>query len=318
MLAKKKYINPFTDFGFKKLFGSEFNKELLIDFLNQVLGDREHIFDLSYLNTEAQGRTSADRKAVFDLHCENEKGERFIIELQNVRQQFFRDRSIYYAALPLQEQAPRGGTWDYRLKAVYTIGILNFSFLDLQGPRYMREIQLMDKGTHEIFYDKLTFIYLEMPNFQKEEEELESHFDKWMYVLKNLSGLQDRPKALQEKIFERLFSAAEIAKLTPSEMRTYDASLKTLWDNYNTIETAKQEGLAKGIEEGITIGIEEGIEKGIEQGIERGIEKGIEKGMEKGAHLKALTIAREMKKEGLPVAQIVRFTGLSQEEIQKL
>jgi predicted transposase/invertase (TIGR01784 family) len=173
---------------------------------------------------------------------------------------------------------------------VYTIGILNFAFPDLGPDRYKREIQLMDKATKEIFYDKLTFIYLEMPNFRKEEQELESHFDKWMYVLKNLSRLQDRPAALQEKIFERLFSAAEIAKLTPLEMKTYDESLKTLWDNYSTLETAKQEGLDRGIEEGI----------------------------EKGAYLKAIAIAREMKKEGFTVAQVVRFTGLSREEIEEL
>ena len=294
MLPQRKYINPFTDFGFKKLFGSEFNKELLIDFLNQVLGEREHIYDLTYLNTENQGRTMADRKAVFDLHCKNEKGDYFIIELQNVGQQFFRDRSIYYASLPLQAQAPKGAAWDYRLKSVYTICILNFAFPDLQGPRYIGEIQLMDKGTFEIFYDKLTFIYLEMPNFQKKEEELENHLDKWMYVLKNLSRLQDRPRALQEKIFERLFSAAEIAQLNPSEMKAYDESLKTLWDNYSTLETAKQEGLAQGIEEGLA------------------------KGIEKGAYLKAITIAKEMKKEGLPVAQIARFTGLSQQDIEGL
>jgi predicted transposase/invertase (TIGR01784 family) len=314
MFSKERYINPFTDFGFKKLFGSEFNKELLIDFLNQVLGGREHIYELSYLNTEAQGRTVSDRKAVFDLHCQNEKGEHFIIELQNVRQQFFRDRSIYYAALPLQELAPKGAGWDYRLKSVYTICILNFAFPDIQERRYRREIQLMDTGTHEIFYDKLTFVYLEMPNFQKKEDELKNHLDKWMYVLKNLSLLQDRPRALQEKIFERLFSAAEIAQLNPSEMKAYDESLKILWDNYSTLETAKREGWAKGREEGLAKGMEEGIEQGVEQGIAQGIAQGVEK----GAYLKAVTIAKEMKKEGLPVAQIARFTGLSREDIEGL
>lgn len=298
MLPREKYINPFTDFGFKKLFGSAFNKELLIDFLNQVLAEREQIHDLTYLNTETQGRTSSDRKVVFDLHCENDRGDRFIIELQNIGQLFFRDRSIYYASLPLQEQAPRGGNWDYCLKAVYTIGILNFVLPDLQGPRYKREIRLMDQATHEIFYDKLTFIYLEMPNFQKKEDELESHFDKWMYVLKNLPRLQDRPKALQEKIFERLFSAAEIAKLTPSEMKTYDESLKTLWDNHNTLEAIKQEGLEKGLQQGL--------------------EQGLEQGLLEGAHLKAVAIAKEMKKDGLPISQIIRFTGLSQKEIEGL
>src|SRR5699024_7554902 len=145
--------------------------------------------------SEVQGRTSIDRKAFFDLYCENEKGEKFIIELQNVRQQFFKDRSIYYSTFPLQRQAPKGGSWDYHLKAVYTIGVLNFSFPDLQSDRYLREVQLMDKETFEIFYEKLTFIYLEVPKFRKEEQDLESLFDKWMYVLKNLSRLQDRPIA---------------------------------------------------------------------------------------------------------------------------
>jgi predicted transposase/invertase (TIGR01784 family) len=97
MTIREKYINPFTDFGFKKLLGSEFNKDLLIDFLNQVLGDREQIKDLTYLNTEKLGKTASDRKAVFDLYCENEKGNKFIIELQNVSQQYFKDRSVFYS-----------------------------------------------------------------------------------------------------------------------------------------------------------------------------------------------------------------------------
>ncbi len=161
MDSKERYINPFTDFGFKKLFGTEFNKELLIDFLNQVLGDRERVQDLTYLNTENLGNTTTDRKAIFDLYCENKKGEKFIIELQNVKQQYFKDRSIFYSTFPIQSQAPKGKEWDYYLKAVYTIGILNFSFPDKNPDRYLREIQLIDKQTHEVFYDRLTFMYLE-------------------------------------------------------------------------------------------------------------------------------------------------------------
>jgi predicted transposase/invertase (TIGR01784 family) len=240
MTIREKYINPFTDFGFKKLFGSEFNKDLLIDFLNQVLGDREQIKDLTYLNTEKLGKTQSDRKAVFDLYCENEKGDRFIIELQNVPQQYFKDRSIFYATFPIQEQAQKGNQWDYNLKAVYTIGVLNFALEDAQD-RYLREIQLIDKQTGEVFYNKLSFIYLEMPKFRKSEEELVTHFDKWMFVWKNLHQLQERPKKLQEKVFDKLFRQAEIAQLTPEDMRTYEESLKTYWDNYSIIETAKKQ-----------------------------------------------------------------------------
>jgi predicted transposase/invertase (TIGR01784 family) len=278
-----KYINPFTDFGFKKLFGSEFNKDLLIDFLNQVLGEREHIKDLTYHNTEQQGRTETDRKAVYDLYCENDRGDRFIIELQNVYQQFFKDRSIFYATFPIQGQAVKGGRWNYELKPVYTICILNFSFADRSGQeRYIREIQLMDKQTQEVFYDKLTFIYLEVPRFRKEETELVTQFDKWMFVLKHLHQLQDRPVKLQERIFEKLFKQAETANLTPEEMRTYEESLKVYWDNYSVIETAKHEGRQEGRQEGRE------------------------------------EVARELKKLGASIDMIRQSTGLTKEQIEKL
>lgn len=276
---REKYLNPFTDFGFKKLFGTEFNKELLIDFLNQVLGDRERIQDLTYLNTENLGNTQTDRKAVFDLYCENESGEKFIIELQNVKQQYFKDRSIFYSTFPVQSQAPKGREWDYYLKAVYTIGVLNFSFPD-QGnkDRYLREVQLIDRETNQVFYDKLTFLYLEMPKFKKNENELISQFDKWMYVLKNLYRLQARPIQLQEKVFEKLFSEAEIAKLNSEDMKAYEESLKVYRDNYSLIETAKNEG------------IQEGIEK----------------------------TARTMKEEGLSLELISKITGLAKDRVERL
>ncbi|CAN5832352.1 Rpn family recombination-promoting nuclease/putative transposase [soil metagenome] len=291
MEGKEKYINPFTDFGFKRLFGSEFNKELLIDFLNQVLQGKEQIQDLTYLNTENQGRTEADRKAVFDLYCENERGEKIIIELQNAYQLYFKDRSIYYATFPLQEQALKGQDWDYRLRAVYTIGILNFSFPDHPGrDRYLREVQLLDKQTHEVFYDKLTFLYLETPRFRKREEELETPFEKWVYVLQHLPKLQERPLKLQEKIFDKLFAEAEIAKLKPEDMNAYEQSLKVYRDNYSVMKTAEIMGM----------------------------EKGMEKGMEMGKEEEKKEIAKRLKKKGLDLETIIEVTGLTKEQIQKL
>ncbi len=223
-MRQTRFINPFTDFGrfaarFKKLFGTEFNKDLLIDFLNQVLGDREQIYDLTYLNAENQGRTQEDRKAVFDgpasrMYYENELGEKFIIEVQNVYQEFFKDRTLFYATVPIREQAVKGRKWDYRLKEVYTVSILNFCFPDsFDKGRYVREVKLMDTATHEIFYDKLTFFYLEVDRFNRTEEELKTHFDKWLYVLKNLHWLGEVPKKLRDKIFVKLFNQAEVANL---------------------------------------------------------------------------------------------------------
>jgi len=103
------YLNPFTDFGFKKLFGEEYNKDLLIDFLNQLLKKEQgRIKTLTYLKNEHLGRSEADRRAVFDLYCENEQGEKFIVEIQKAKQKFFKDRTLFYSTFPIAEQAKAG------------------------------------------------------------------------------------------------------------------------------------------------------------------------------------------------------------------
>ena len=213
---QEKYLNLFTDYGFKKLFGEEPNKDLLLDFLNELLKEEQgQIVDLSYLKNEHLGNSPTDRKAIFDLYCENEKGEKFIVELQKTKQKFFKDRSVYYSTFPIREQAKQSA-WDFELKAVYTIAILDFVFdEDKNEPqKYRYDVKLSDIETNKIFYDKLTFIYLEMPKFNKTLEELESRFDKWLYVIKNLNRLDHIPSKLQEKVFEKLFKVAEIALLS--------------------------------------------------------------------------------------------------------
>jgi len=250
---KEKYINPFTDFGFKRLFGEEPNKDLLIDFLNVLLKEEQgEIVDLTYLKTEQLGLTELDRKAIFDLYCENEMGEKFIVEMQKSKQNFFKDRSVYYSTFPIQEQAQKS-EWNYELKAVYTIAILDFVFdedkSDVNKFRY--DVKLQDIKTNRTFYDKLTFIYFEMPKFNKTIDELETHYDKWLYVLKNLHKLDRLPDRLKEKVFERVFEIAEIAKFSHEEYLSYEDSLKYYRDLKNTIDTAKEEGMAEGIEKGM-------------------------------------------------------------------
>jgi len=109
MTVKERYINPFTDFGFKKLFGTELNKDLLIDFLNEVvLPQNKKIADLKYRSNEHMGQTELDRKAIFDLYCMSSNGERFIVEMQKAKQNYFKDRSVFYSTFPIQEQAQTG------------------------------------------------------------------------------------------------------------------------------------------------------------------------------------------------------------------
>ena len=113
---KSRYINPFTDFGFKKLFGEEASKPMLIDFLNSLLPESK-IVDLTFKDKDKLGNTEADRKAIYDIYCENNVGEKIIVELQKAKQNYFKDRTIYYATFPIQEQAEKG-EWNYQLKAV--------------------------------------------------------------------------------------------------------------------------------------------------------------------------------------------------------
>jgi len=245
-MRHERYINPFTDFGFKRLFGEEPNKDLLLDFLNELLRkEKGNIKTITYLKNEHLP-DFGERKAIFDIYCENESGEKFIVEIQKAKQNFFKDRSIYYSTFPIQEQAVRGD-WNFELKAVYTVGILDFVFNDPDKDKtVVSEVKLMDTGKKEVFYDKLTFIYLQMPNFAKTLDELETHFDKWLFVIKNLPKLQERPQRLQERIFEKLFEIAEIAQFDSQERMAYEDSLKYYRDIRNSISTAREEGREEG------------------------------------------------------------------------
>lgn len=322
---RDRYVNPYTDFGFKKLFGTEMNKDLLISFINSLLHGKEVVKDLTYLNTEHLGTQEADRKAVFDVYCETDKGEKILVEMQRGVQQYFKDRSLYYATFPIREQGQRGD-WDYQLKAVYVVGILNFTFDEKDDNYYHHEVLLMDKHTHDVFYDKLTFIYLEMPKFNKREDELQNMFEKWLFVLRNLSRLMERPKALQERVFTRLFEAAEIAKFTKAEYDNYEESLKVYRDWVNTINTAKimaaeegrAEGLKKGREEGRAEGLKEGRAEGLEKGRAEGLKEGLEKGRAEGLKDACRQMAAEMKKMGLSVEEIQYVTKLDRDEIASL
>jgi predicted transposase/invertase (TIGR01784 family) len=129
---KAKYLNPFTDFGFKKIFGEEASKPLLIDFLNALLPKTDKIVDLAFKNNEQLVQTDLDRKAIYDIYCENEKGEKLIVELQKAKQNYFKERTVYYSTFPIKEQAEKG-EWNYNLKAVYCIGILDFTFDDYEA-----------------------------------------------------------------------------------------------------------------------------------------------------------------------------------------
>jgi predicted transposase/invertase (TIGR01784 family) len=317
MLLKDKYINPFTDFGFKKLFGSEPNKDILMDFLNQVLPEKHQLTDLSYAKSEQLGLTNENRSAIFDLFCTGKNGEHFIVEMQKAKQNYFKDRSVFYTSFPIQEQAQKGD-WNYKLQDVYLIGILDFTFSEDASEKQVRhEVQLKDQNCR-VFYDKLTYIYLEMPHFNKREDELDSNFDKWMYVLRQLPNLQERPVTLQERVFKKLFEAAEIARFKPEERSNYEASLKTYRDLKNVVDTSFDEGKAAGFDEGKVAGFDEGKAAGFDEGKAAGFDEGKAAGFDEGEAKRNVHIARQMKKQGETIEKIMLYTGLDRGEIEML
>ncbi len=290
---KARYINPYTDFGFKKLFGEEANKDLLIDFLNQLLPSQHKIVKLTFKNPELHGSIKADRRAIFDIHCENEKGDRFIVEMQKAKIKFFKDRAVFYTTFPIKEQAEKGD-WDFKLNPVYCVAILDFTFDDDRKQKnFMSNVRLKDQYC-QTFYDKLTYIFIEMPRFTKKENELENHFDKWMYFLKYLETFKDIPGILKEEVFIKGFEIAEIANFDEEQMAEYEESLKVYRDLKGVVDTS------------------------FEEGEKVGIEKGMEKGIVKGKEIERMDIAKKLKTEGINIEIIVKLTGLSKEEIEKL
>lgn len=296
---ESRYINPYTDYGFKYLFGTEPNKDITLAFINALLQGEEVIKSLTLLPAEQLGDTQEDRRAVFDVYCENEHGDKIIIEMQKADQQFFKDRSVYYSSFPIRSQGAKG-RWRFGLKAVYTIGILDFVFDEDKDDEeyYHHVVKLMDVNKKEVFYDHLTYIYLEMPKFRKTEDQLETLFDKWLYALKNLPRLLERPKALQERIFAKFFEVAEVANFSKEEYAKYIRSENNYYDWDSIFRTAEK----KGREEGLAQGKAEGKAEGLAEGKAEASREN----------------AKKMKADGVPVELIAKYTGLSPEEIKGL
>ena len=322
--VEERYISLLTDFGFKRIFGTAINKDLLICFLNSLFDGKQVVKDVSYLNPEHVGDVYADRRDIFDVYCEGENGEKFIVEMQNAYQAYFKDCSLFYSTFPIREQAPKGNDWDFKINHVYTVALLNFNMYEdaFDKEKTRHHVQLCNTATHKISYDKQEFIYVVLAKFNKTLGELETLYEKWLYALKNLYKLSQRPKELCDKVFDRLFEEAEIAKFSPLEMREYEASKKAYRDIKNSVDTAKREGIAEGMEKGMKQGMEkgmkQGMEKGMKQGMKQGMEKGMKQGMEKGLEQRSLEIARKMLVKGMDDASVMEITGLSAEQMQQL
>ena len=286
------FIHPLTDWGFKRIFG---DKELLMDFLNSLLEGERVITDLSYLNTERLAEESDGRKTVYDLYCETDTGEYIIVEMQNKRQSFFKDRALLYMAKSVVDQAKKGNGWDFELTAVYGVYFVNFILDKNESAEYFcKDISLTDKYTGKVFNNKFRQIYIELPRFMKSEADCDSFLEYWIYNLVNMNKLKEISFKDRKAIFGRLEQLASQANLTEEERWRLEEDWKNYNDFFNTLDFAKEEGRAEGLE------------------------KGRSEGLEKGRSEEKSQIAKNLKAMGLSLEAIRQATGLSTEEIEKL
>lgn len=299
-LVMGKFINPFTDFGFHRIFGQEVHKELLIDFLNELLKDERHIVDITFLNPIQQPETIEDRGVIFDIHCRDDKGGLFVVEMQNGAQPYFYDRGIYYLSRAISNQGERGKDWKFSLCPVYGIFLLNYK-MGINS-KFRTDVILADRDTGRVFSDKIRQVYLELPWFTKEPDDCETDFERWLYLLKHMDTLERMPFKARKAVFDKLLEVADVASLSRDERILYDEALKRYRDYKNTVDYAE----------------EKGIEKGIEIGKAKGRIEGIAKGKAEGKAEEQRLIAANLKKQGINPETIAQCTGLSVEEIDGL
>ena len=309
--SESKYIDLMVDWSFKKIFGTEVNKDILIEFL-KVIFPQYAISDITYVPTEQLGIMEDDRKAIFDVLCRTVDGKTFLVEMQRGYQKHFFERALFYTSFPimkqgkkaLAEEARGNRPWDFSLDGVFFLGILNFKYEDDEMTEH--RYRLMEATSKKLMTDKLEFVFVEVEKFDKSEEELETDLDKWLYLLKNMSNLLERPERLRDRIFTKLFDVAELAQLDDKDRTNYIKSMNTERDTYNQIEYARETGR------------EEGHKVGKEEGLKEGKEEGLKEGREEGAKQKSFDIAKRMLEKGIETETISELTGLTEKEISEL
>ena len=291
-----KFINPFTDYGFKKIFGQEISKELLIDFLNDLLEGERVITDLTFLNNEQLPEYLEDRGAIYDIYCTTDTGENIIVEMQNKSQVHFKERALYYLSRAIIRQGQVGYEWKFDIKAVYGVFFMNFLLSD--DVKLRTDVILADRDTGNLFCDKLRQIFIALPRFKKEEDECTTDFERWIYILTNMETLKRLPFKARKAVFERLEKIADVASLTKEERELYENSVDAYRTHLCVMDAAKLEGHEEGLKEGLGKGREEGLKEGREQ--------------------ERLANARTMREKGIADSLIMDITGLTREELDKL
>ena len=243
MLHKLKYADLLNDYVFKLVFGQESSKDVMIEFLNQVIDDR-NIVDLEFMDKEMKSMDREKKDSVYDMFCKTDDDSRIVVEVQRRKQTTYVERSIYYSTFQVRNQVDAGST-DYAFCPVYVINILDFNIDENKGnPAVKTVYHLREDKTHALLTDKLTFIFLELNKFKKGIEDLDGDVLEGMYFcMKNMTRLDSRPQVLDHEVFKKMFAVSELLNMDEITRSNVIENMTTERDLRNQMDYAKKEGI---------------------------------------------------------------------------
>ena len=291
-----KYLNPRNDIAFKKIFGTEKNKDILIHFLNDVIEreDKKEIINVTLLNPMQHPEIVGKKQSVVDVLCEEKDGTQYIVEMQVAKVAGFEKRAQYYAAKAYASQPERGETYDH-LKEVIFLAITEYEMFP-QKDGYKSVHITLDQKTYERDLKDFSFTFLELKKFNKTFDELKSYEEKWCYFFKHADNPEDMHELIEnsDEVIKKAYHELEAHNWTNEELKAYEASEKISKD-------AKSR------------------EKYVEQAArEKALKEGREEGREEGKLIEKKQIALTLLSNKLDKKLISESTGLSLEEIEKL
>lgn len=270
MEEKNTFMNVLTDFAFKRLFGTEERKTLLIRFLNILFKkDGMTVTDVIYHDKEILPHDEDGKVIKYDVYCTSPKSrEHFIVEMQQIYHVFFENRAVFYTARGISDQLKRGARYD--LSPVYSIFIIDFNLPNKQ-PKPFHDVRLMDFDTHEVFSDKMRMVFISLTEAKKMWEECVTEYDKIVYLIKNMHYMDKESNAYKSGEYSEFFDAADMTSLVAEEMVAYSASKLKYQENLESFQYSFDKGKAEGKAEGFDEGYSEGKLKGLSEGKARGL-----------------------------------------------
>jgi len=321
-MAISKFLDPQNDIAFKRIFGSEKNKDILIHFINDIqeLSGKDAVVSLDFLNTCQEPTIAGSKQSILDVLCKDSKGVQFIVEMQVGPPKGFEKRAQYYASKAYSSQMLKGqeeeGLYE-NLKEVVFIAILNRTMFPKKA-EYKSTHVILDKRSGERDLKDFSFTFIELSKFKKEKvENLVTLEEKWCYFFKNAKSTT--PEALKEiiknaQVIERAYEELISFNWTEEELRYYESTQKRIWDDRAIKAYIKEEGILIGKAEGMKLGEKKGKTEGMKLGEKKGKAEGMKLGEKKEKH----TIAKKLLQQGLDIKTIAQATNLTIGEIKKL